>query len=148
MDEILTYRGKTITRKDVTFIRTLIKDNPRDSRRSLSQKLCWQWDWRQPNGALCDMVCRSLMLELHRAGHIRLPAKKHNPPNPLAHRQKPPKATIDHIPLEEPLSRVLGPGKTCSLYRHFIGSTAYWMPGPFYRLVGRDTPSKPPPDGL
>lgn len=106
MDEILTYRGKTITQKDVSFIRSLIKDNPLDSRRALSQKLCLEWDWRQPNGALRDMVCRGLMLELHRAGHIRLPEKKHNPSNPLACRNNPPKATIDQAPLEGPLSRM------------------------------------------
>lgn len=106
MDELLTYRGKTVTRKDVSFIRTLIEENPRDSRWSLSRKLCLKWDWRQPNGALRDMVCRGLMLELHRAGHIQLPAKKQNPSNPLAHRRKPPKATIDQSPLEGPLSRI------------------------------------------
>ncbi len=106
MDEVLTYRGKTVTRKDVSFIRTLIEENPGDSRWSLSRKLCLKWDWRQPNGALRDMVCRGLMLELHRAGHIQLPAKKQNPSNPLAHRRKPPKATIDQSPLEGPLSRI------------------------------------------
>jgi hypothetical protein len=107
MDEVLRYRGKTLTGQDVVFIRTLIKENPRDSRWALSRKLCWQWDWRQPNGALRDMLCRGLMLELHRAGHIRLPEKKQNPSNPLAHRKKPPKVTIDQVPLERPLSRVL-----------------------------------------
>jgi hypothetical protein len=106
MDEVLTYRGKTVTGQDVIFIRTLIKENPLDSRRALSRKLCLQWDWRQPNGALRDMVCRGLMLELHRAGHIQLPEKKQNPPNPLAKRKKPPKATIDQSPLEGPLSRI------------------------------------------
>jgi hypothetical protein len=106
MDEVLTYRGKTVTRQDVAFIRILIKENPVDSRRALSRKLCLQWDWRQPNGALRDMVCRGLMLELHRAGHIRLPAKKQNPFNPLAQRNKPPKATIDQGPVEGPLSRI------------------------------------------
>ena len=107
MDEILTYRGKTLTRQDVSFIRTLIEENPGDSRWSLSRKLCLQWDWRQPNGALRDMVCRGLMLELYRAGHIQLPAKKQNPSNPLAQRKKPPKANIDQAPLEGPLSRIL-----------------------------------------
>jgi len=107
MDEIMTYRGKALTRKDVSFIRTLIEENPGDSRWSLSRKLCVKWDWRQPNGALRDMVCRGLMLELHRAGHIQLPKKKQNPSNPLAHRKKPPKATIDQVALERPLSQIL-----------------------------------------
>ena len=106
MDEVLTYRGKTVTRQDVAFIRTLIADNRLDSRRVLSRKLCLQWGWRQTNGALRDMVCRGLMLELHRAGQIRLPEKKHNPPNPLAQRKKPPKENIDQAPLEGPLSRI------------------------------------------
>jgi hypothetical protein len=106
MDEILTYRGKTLNREDVSFICTLIEENPEDSRFALSRKLCREWDWRQPNGALRDMVCRGLMLELHRAGHIRLPKMKQNPSNPLAQRKKPAKATIDQTPLKGPLSRI------------------------------------------
>jgi hypothetical protein len=106
MDDLITYRGRRITQQDVVFIRTLIKENPCDSRWALSRKLCREWDWRQPNGALRDMICRGLMLELHRAGHIRLPEKKQNPSNPLANRKKPPKVTIDQVPLEGPLSRI------------------------------------------
>ena len=44
------------------------------SRRKLSAKLCEAWQWKQANGALCDMVCRGLLLMLHRAGEIELPA--------------------------------------------------------------------------
>jgi hypothetical protein len=35
------------------------------------------------------MICRSLMLELHRAGHIELPAVRFVPKNPLSKRAKP-----------------------------------------------------------
>jgi hypothetical protein len=35
--------------------------------------VCEAWQWKQPNGALCDMVCRGLPLMLHRAGDIQLP---------------------------------------------------------------------------
>ncbi|NIM99053.1 MAG: DUF4338 domain-containing protein [candidate division Zixibacteria bacterium] len=107
MDALLTYRGKRVSQQDVVYIRTLIKDNPRDSRWTLSRKLCLAWNWRQPNGALRDMLCRGLMLELHRAGHIQLPPKKQNPANPLAHRNKPAKITIDQDPLQGPLSLVV-----------------------------------------
>jgi hypothetical protein len=107
MDELVTYRGKRVSREDVAFIRTLIKENPRDSRWMLSRKLCREWDWRQPNGALRDMICRGLMLELHRAGHIRLPEKKRNLSNPLAQQKKPPKVSVEQIPVERPLSRIL-----------------------------------------
>jgi hypothetical protein len=70
MEALLTYRGKKITQEDVVFIRGLIAQNPEDSRRSLSQILCQAWNWRQPNGTLRDMVCRGLMLVLHRADYI------------------------------------------------------------------------------
>jgi hypothetical protein len=46
------------------------------------------------------------MLALDRAGHIRLPAKKQNPFNPLAHRKKPAQATIDPVPIQRPLCRI------------------------------------------
>ena len=49
--------------------------------RALSKKLCEDWDWRQPNGELRDMVCRSLMLALHRAELIELPPVRFRPPN-------------------------------------------------------------------
>lgn len=69
----LTYRGRTVTDQDVAFIRELIAEHPGASRRVLSLELCKAWNWVQENGALRDMVCRGLMLELHRAGHIELP---------------------------------------------------------------------------
>ena len=96
---MFTYRGRTVTEKDIVFINELIAENPDDSRRRLSKKLCLAWNWVQPNGRLRDMICRSLMLELHRAGHIRLPEKKCFPSNPLACRKKPAPVDIDQSPL-------------------------------------------------
>ena len=66
MAEVLRYRGRVVTSKDVVFIRRLIARAPQASRRRLSAQLCEAWDWRQPNGALRDMVCRGLMLALDR----------------------------------------------------------------------------------
>jgi len=106
MATILTYRGKAVTAKDVVFIRALIRDNPTDSRRSLSRKLCVAWNWVQPNGVLRDMVCRSLMLELHRAGHITLPLKKCNPVNRLVARKRPPLPMVDQTPITGSVSRL------------------------------------------
>ena len=89
----IRYRGRTVTQADIVFIRELIAKNPSLSRRKLSAELCRAWNWVQPNGQLKDMVCRGLMLQLHRQGHIELPAKRQeslNPlANPLAKRQKP-----------------------------------------------------------
>jgi hypothetical protein len=111
MNEVFRYRGRVITASDVAFIRKLIANNPTASRWRLSKLLCEAWDWRQSNGVLRDMVCRSMMLELHRAGHIELPAKRGWAPNPLADRtraqQKPRQLfLIDRSPLEARLSEI------------------------------------------
>lgn len=99
MNVKLKYRGRIVTSADVAFIRRLIADHPTASRRALSQKLCEAWDWKQPNGQLRDMVCRGLMLALHRAGHIQLPAVKRTPANPLAQRSQPRVVEVDRTPL-------------------------------------------------
>jgi hypothetical protein len=67
------YRGRSITREEIAFIRQLIADRPELSRWKLSRQLCEAWQWKQANGALRDMVCRGLLLMLHRAGEIELP---------------------------------------------------------------------------
>ncbi|MFQ5601357.1 MAG: DUF4338 domain-containing protein [Candidatus Krumholzibacteriia bacterium] len=103
MDVVLEHRGRRVTAADVVFIRELIAEHPRASRRALSKKLCEAWSWVQPNGRPRDMVCRSLMLALHRAGHIELPAVRCVPPNPLAHRKKPAPVEVDRTALRESL---------------------------------------------
>jgi len=106
MDAPFKYRGKVLTADDIGFINQLIGENPDDSRWVLSRKLCRAWNWVQPNGTLRDMVCRSMMLELHRAGHIRLPAKKRDMPNPLSDRRRPVKLAVDQSPVEGLLSQI------------------------------------------
>ena len=101
--EILRYRGRVIDPGDVRFIRELIGAHPQASRKKLSKRLCEAWDWRQPNGALKDMVCRGLMLALHRAGHIELPAVKRLMNNPLVGRARPAVCEIDESPIETSL---------------------------------------------
>lgn len=106
---VLRYRGRTVTAADALFIRQLIAERPGLSRWALSRELCTAWDWRQPNGTLRTMVCRGLMLALHRAGQIELPPKFSSPPNPLARHRRP--ATCELLewsPIELPL-RELGP---------------------------------------
>ena len=66
MDAVLRYRGRDIKSDEVSFVREFIASRPAASRRALSIELCKVWDWRQPNGALRDAVCRGLLLELHR----------------------------------------------------------------------------------
>ncbi len=106
MDVQLTHRGRAITDADVVFIRDLIAAHPTASRRALSKKLCEAWNWVQPNGALRDMVCRGLMLALHRAGHIALPPQRFIPHNPLVRRARPRWVAIDTTPLCSALDAV------------------------------------------
>jgi hypothetical protein len=104
MDKITRYRGRDISIDDIQCIRELIAANPDLSRRALSKKLCEAWNWVQPNGTLRDMVARGLMLHLHRAGHIKLPAKRQSPPNNVAlHRRPKPLPLLTWSPVTGPL---------------------------------------------
>jgi hypothetical protein len=69
------------------------------SRRKISAQLCQAWQWKQANGALCDMVCRGLLLMLHRAGEIELPAIRQPSLNPFVQRNRPQPVLIDMTPL-------------------------------------------------
>lgn len=106
--EVLRYRGRVVTAGDIDEIKELIAKNPSASRRALSALLCEKWNWRQSNGALRAMVCRSLMLTLHRAGHIQLPPVRWVNPNPLAHRRTPDVLEVDQSPVCSSLDE-LGP---------------------------------------
>jgi len=99
MELDLKYRGRVATTEDIKIIENLMADNPGDSRFLLSFKFCKEVGWTQPNGRPRDMVARGYMLALHRAGYITLPAKRMDPPNPLAKRGKPPLVKVDTTPL-------------------------------------------------
>jgi hypothetical protein len=98
MEAKLKYRGREVTDGDITFIEELISRNPGASRRALSAMLCEAWDWRQANGELRDMVCRGLMLKLHRAGLIQLPPVRQVPLNNVVIRRRPQRVLIDRTP--------------------------------------------------
>jgi hypothetical protein len=108
MDVLLRYRGREVFPTDVGFIQELIDNHPNESRRKLSKTLCEAWGWVQPNGQLRDMVCRGLMLELHRRGLIRLPPKRQAPPNPFLQRLEPKRIEVACDPLVATLKK-LGP---------------------------------------
>ena len=106
MAVVLTHRGRVVTQEDVAFIRDLIAQHPTASRRRLSQILCRAWNWVQPNGVLRDMVCRGLMLALHRGGHIELPAVRRVSLNPLAQRRRPQAIVVDEVPVHSTLKEL------------------------------------------
>jgi hypothetical protein len=98
--------GRLVTAEDILYISELIAAYPRESRRTLSKKLCEAWQWKQPNGALCDMVCRGLLLMLDRAGQITLPPVSYVRHNPLAKRARPAAVLIDTAPIEVKLQEI------------------------------------------
>jgi hypothetical protein len=93
------YRGRVITDADVAWIREIIAAHPTLSRRALSKKVCEAWNWVQPNGHPRDMVCRGLMLALHRAGRIELPPPRQAVANPLLQPCRPAAGEVDRSPL-------------------------------------------------
>jgi hypothetical protein len=97
--KLFTYRNRVITSEDVNFLTGIISDNPKESRRALSIRVCREWDWVQPNGVLKDGVCRGLMLKLHRQGHIQLPSRRQPFTGGRQPKQKIKKLDIDQTPI-------------------------------------------------
>jgi len=104
LQQPLSYRHRVITNEDLVFIRQLIAANPQSSRRNLSEKLCQAWNWVQANGALRSMVCRGLMLMLHRQGLIELPAVRQISGNPFVQRVLPGQISVDDSALSMSLA--------------------------------------------
>ena len=101
-----SFRHRAVTESDVAFIRKLVGEHPTASRRALSKQLCEAWNWVQPNGTLRDMVCRGLMLHLHRQGLIELPPVNYVRRNPLVERRRPAVIQVDTTPLNTSLGEI------------------------------------------
>jgi hypothetical protein len=95
MEIVLRHQGHAVTQAEVQSIREIIAAHPEASRRRLSEIVCEAWNWRQENGALRAMLCRGLMLALHRAGHIELPPVRWTNVNPLVSRLQPQPVEVD-----------------------------------------------------
>jgi hypothetical protein len=103
------YRGQTIDREQLGFLREFLAAHPDRSRWKLSRQLCEALGWRQANGALRDVVCRGLLLLLERAGEITLPpVRRHIPGQSRSARLRPEPVTIDTTPMTMPLSALGG----------------------------------------
>lgn len=99
-DVLLSFRGREIRAADVAFLRELIATHPTLSRCALSVRVCQAWNWVQPNGQWRDQLCRSLMLRLHRAGLITLPAPRVRVVNnAIRHRRVRAVAPVDPTPV-------------------------------------------------
>jgi hypothetical protein len=109
MGETWRYRGQEIGGEQIAFLREFIRTHPDSSRWKLSRQLCEALNWKQPNGALRDVVCRGLLLMLERAGQIELPpVRRHIRGQCRTGRPRPEAVLIDDAPLAMPL-QALGP---------------------------------------
>ena len=109
MDTILRYRGQALTAADVSAIREFIAARPGASRRALSRELCAARGWVQRNGELRDAVCRGLLLELHRGGHIELPPPRWAGTGAASRARTPGAPAIDSTPLRTHLAELGAP---------------------------------------
>jgi Domain of unknown function (DUF4338) len=100
------YRGREVGGSEVAYLRQLIQEHPELSRYALSRKVCEAWQWIQPNGSLCDMVCRGLLLLLHRAGAIQLPAPRRGSHNRPEGHPRPETVVPDNRPVRGPLAEL------------------------------------------
>ena len=65
-------RAPSLTENDVPEIRQATADWEL-GRSATSKTLCRRRQWRQANGQLKDMACRSLLLALEKKGELMLP---------------------------------------------------------------------------
>lgn len=115
MKQELVYRGRGITQEDISFIQGVIASNRDKTRRFISQQICRTWGWTQPNGVLKDIVCRGLLLRLHREGYITLPDPKCRAKNSF-HRKAPEWVDVDRRLLESSLDQIR-PIELCQVRR-------------------------------
>ena len=105
MNEI-KYRGRIVSQEDIKTIKTVIKNHPDKNRRFISQEVCRVFDWRQPNGQLKDMICRSLLIKLDSLGLIKLPAPRKKHVNLPQKRNKKYDISIDQTPIKTKLKSI------------------------------------------
>jgi hypothetical protein len=77
MNEIMVIQGRQLSSADLGLIRQLMHDNPSWSRTRLSGSLCERWDWRNANGQIKDIACRTLLRKLQQRNLIALPPPLH-----------------------------------------------------------------------
>lgn len=87
MKSALVVQGRRLEAADIERIRQIQAENPRWSRRRLSQAVAEDWDWRNGSGRLKDMAARSLLVKLHTQGWIDLPPRRQQPTNRMRRRR-------------------------------------------------------------
>jgi hypothetical protein len=77
MERSITILKREIGSSELTLIKDYIERYGHRGRTYISKELCFQWDWRLPNGQLRDIACRDLLTRLEKRGLIQLPPPLH-----------------------------------------------------------------------
>ena len=106
MNGSMVIQGRQIGQAEIDLIRGLLAGHSDWHRTRLSRELCQRWEWCNAAGQPKDMACRSLLLKLERAGHIRLPVRRGPSVNDRRHRSVP---VVQHSreKVNEPLRQLL-----------------------------------------
>ena len=78
----LVLRGRMFSPKDLRLIRRCVSQHYEKGRTFISQVICNELDWKQPNGWLKDRACRDVLLSLETLHLVKLPPP-HSPPRTL-----------------------------------------------------------------
>jgi hypothetical protein len=89
MTSTTVMQGRAVSAADISWIRSLLVEQPAWGRTRLSAELCRRWDWRNAQGRPKDMAARTLLLKLERAGHIRLPPRQRPSSNAFRNHRAP-----------------------------------------------------------
>jgi len=89
MTGLMVIQGRELRAEDIGLIRDLLAEHPEWGRTRLSEELCRYWDWRNAQGRIKDMACRTLLLKLERADLIRLPKRRGPSSNGLRNHNAP-----------------------------------------------------------
>ena len=69
----LHFKDRTFSASEVELIADVVSRFSGLSRQELSNTVCELLAWQRPNGGLKTWECKELLVELERAGHLRLP---------------------------------------------------------------------------
>ncbi|MEW6260804.1 MAG: hypothetical protein AB1547_13000 [Thermodesulfobacteriota bacterium] len=126
-------QSRLVTDGDIGFIRELIEQNPSWSRYRLSRELAERWNWRNGNGLLKDIACRSLLRKLDERGLIHLPPPRVLPLNRFRHMPIQP-VEHDTTPIVEPLAH-LQPLQLLDLSSRTLKAMFAWLLARYHYLI-------------
>lgn len=106
MDFPITVQGRSLQRRDIALLKSLIQSNPDWGRSKLSKHIAQLWQWTNPAGQLKDIAARTMLRKLDLLGLITLPPRQKAPPHSKnAHRIIQPVLHATH-PIEQALAEL------------------------------------------